>query len=123
GLAEPAKIEGYCSRCAEVAEPVDAPDSKSGGLRAVWVRLPPSASGSECRGAGPSRARSTCFGRRRGGASGGADHVDANRGAVRARVVGLAVPGVRGLTGREQLEGRAAGRAHGGVAHDRVLVV
>src|SRR5438270_2187349 len=29
---------------AEVAELVDAPDSKSGGLRAVWVRFPPSAS-------------------------------------------------------------------------------
>src|SRR6266516_1297223 len=31
-------------RQAEVAELADAPDSKSGGLRAVWVRLPPSAS-------------------------------------------------------------------------------
>jgi hypothetical protein len=29
---------------AEVAELADAPDSKSGGLRAVWVRFPPSAS-------------------------------------------------------------------------------
>src|SRR5919199_184505 len=28
---------------AEVAELADAPDSKSGGLRAVWVRSPPSA--------------------------------------------------------------------------------
>src|SRR5215470_7880613 len=28
---------------AEVAELVDAPDSKSGGLRVVWVRFPPSA--------------------------------------------------------------------------------
>src|SRR5439155_20581046 len=34
---------GLLFRCAEVAEPVDAPDSKSGGLRAVWVRVPPSA--------------------------------------------------------------------------------
>src|SRR5215475_10182304 len=31
-------------RPAEVAELADAPDSKSGGLRAVWVRFPPSAS-------------------------------------------------------------------------------
>src|SRR4051812_47151770 len=31
------------SRQAEVAELADAPDSKSGGLRAVWVRPPPSA--------------------------------------------------------------------------------
>ena len=30
---------------AEVAELADAPDSKSGGLRAVWVRFPPSALG------------------------------------------------------------------------------
>src|SRR6185312_4682603 len=29
---------------AEVAEPVDAPDSKSGGGNLVWVRVPPSAS-------------------------------------------------------------------------------
>src|SRR5688500_12547366 len=28
---------------AEVAELVDAPDSKSGSLRGVWVRFPPSA--------------------------------------------------------------------------------
>ena len=28
---------------AEVAEPVDAPDSKSGGGNLVWVRVPPSA--------------------------------------------------------------------------------
>src|ERR671924_1902487 len=30
-------------RSAEVAELADAPDSKSGGPRAVWVRFPPSA--------------------------------------------------------------------------------
>src|ERR687884_1526650 len=36
---------GYCSSQAEVAELADAPDSKSGGLRAVWVRFPPSAYG------------------------------------------------------------------------------
>src|SRR4029453_4345236 len=31
------------SRCAEVAELADAPDSKPGSLRGVWVRFPPSA--------------------------------------------------------------------------------
>ena len=29
---------------AEVAEPVDAPDSKSGARKGVWVQVPPSAS-------------------------------------------------------------------------------
>src|SRR5438552_18622008 len=29
-------MSGYCSWCAEVAEPVDAPDSKSGG---AWPRV------------------------------------------------------------------------------------
>src|SRR5262245_59907907 len=33
----------YDERSAEVAELADAPDSKSGGLRAVWVQVPPSA--------------------------------------------------------------------------------
>ena len=33
----------FCLHRAEVAELADAPDSKSGGLRAVWVRPPPSA--------------------------------------------------------------------------------
>src|SRR3954447_6767185 len=33
----------YDDRCAEVAELVDAPDSKSGSPRGVWVRFPPSA--------------------------------------------------------------------------------
>src|ERR1700710_1933752 len=32
---------------AEVAELADAPDSKSGSLRGVWVRFPPSASAVE----------------------------------------------------------------------------
>src|SRR2546423_10122553 len=35
--------QGYDGGRAEVAEPVDAPDSKSGGRKAVWVRVPPSA--------------------------------------------------------------------------------
>src|SRR5215211_569745 len=34
-----APLQGH----AGVAELVDAPDSKSGGLRAVWVRVPPPA--------------------------------------------------------------------------------
>jgi hypothetical protein len=34
----------YHAMQAEVAELVDAPDSKSGSLRGVWVRFPPSAS-------------------------------------------------------------------------------
>src|SRR5918911_3724708 len=38
---------------AEVAELVDAPDSKSGGLRVVWVRFPPSAPRAQLRCAGP----------------------------------------------------------------------
>ncbi len=29
-------------RCAEVAKSVDAPDSKSGGVKPVWVQVPPS---------------------------------------------------------------------------------
>ena len=38
------RIAPYHRQCeAEVAELADAPDSKSGGLRAVWVRFPPSA--------------------------------------------------------------------------------
>src|SRR5437763_16705017 len=36
------------SRPAEVAELADAPDSKSGSLRGVWVRFPPSASAVRC---------------------------------------------------------------------------
>ena len=34
---------GYDAHRAEVAELADAPDSKSGSLRGVWVRFPPSA--------------------------------------------------------------------------------
>ena len=49
--ARTTRLEGRATReereydvCgAEVAELADAPDSKSGGLRAVWVRFPPSA--------------------------------------------------------------------------------
>src|SRR5207237_8692678 len=41
----PSRRPGYCSRSAEVAELVDAPDSKSGGRKPVWVRFPPSAYG------------------------------------------------------------------------------
>ena len=33
----------YSGSSAEVAELADAPDSKSGGLRVVWVQVPPSA--------------------------------------------------------------------------------
>ena len=40
---------GLHSLRAEVAELVDAPDSKSGSLRGVWVRFPPSASRSSRR--------------------------------------------------------------------------
>ncbi len=36
-------IDVLSSSKAEVAEPVDAPDSKSGGRKVVWVRVPPSA--------------------------------------------------------------------------------
>src|SRR5438105_6567595 len=43
-LASPLAAIGLRWPRAEVAEPVDAPDSKSGGRKAVWVRLPPSAS-------------------------------------------------------------------------------
>src|SRR5437773_9422754 len=45
GLAEPAgrMLASYHEERAEVAELVDAPDSKSGSLRGVWVRFPPSA--------------------------------------------------------------------------------
>src|SRR5438046_9113512 len=39
----PAERE-YHAHAAEVAELADAPDSKSGSLRGVWVRFPPSAS-------------------------------------------------------------------------------
>src|SRR5215471_17692274 len=35
---------GYSEARAEVAELVDAPDSKSGAFTGVWVRVPPSAS-------------------------------------------------------------------------------
>jgi hypothetical protein len=41
---------------AEVAELADAPDSKSGALRGVWVRFPPSAS-IDARGGRPPRLR------------------------------------------------------------------
>src|SRR5438132_11389121 len=41
GFAEPPGLVP-CAR-AEVAELADAPDSKSGSLRGVWVRFPPSA--------------------------------------------------------------------------------
>src|SRR4051794_41862558 len=34
---------GYSGSRAEVAELVDAPDSKSGAFTGVWVRVPPSA--------------------------------------------------------------------------------
>src|SRR5690606_6067610 len=34
---------GYTARPAEVAESVDAADSKSAALKSVWVRVPPSA--------------------------------------------------------------------------------
>ena len=42
---------------AEVAELADAPDSKSGSPRGVWVRFPPSALTRPCRVAWPLRAR------------------------------------------------------------------
>src|SRR4029079_5863248 len=38
------RLASYHARRAEVAELADAPDSKSGSLRGVWVRFPPSAS-------------------------------------------------------------------------------
>src|SRR6266542_1401534 len=45
GLAEPTKRQlcSYHGARAEVAELADAPDSKSGARKGVWVRFPPSA--------------------------------------------------------------------------------
>src|SRR5207248_8499464 len=45
GLTEPAsrQLASYHVGHAEVAELADAPDSKSGSPRGVWVRFPPSA--------------------------------------------------------------------------------
>src|SRR5512141_1839640 len=42
--AEGTSESSYHGERAEVAELADAPDSKSGSLRGVWVRFPPSAS-------------------------------------------------------------------------------
>ncbi len=53
-----------CCR-AEVAELADAPDSKSGSLRGVWVRFPPSAPEPGAAGPGCPRARMACrYGRK-----------------------------------------------------------
>ena len=43
-----ARFRGYDRAVAEVAELADAPDSKSGAPRGVWVRFPPSAWTAAC---------------------------------------------------------------------------
>src|SRR5712664_1953104 len=77
----------YHARQAEVAELADAPDSKSGARKGVWVRFPPSALfARRTRRAispGTSRFRSgRCAGRVscRGTVQGGRDSVSSGRG-------------------------------------------